>query len=497
MSRPSGLAFLALVVAAQVVFFRTAWIGDDAMITLRSVLNVVHGFGPVHNLGERAQAFTHTSWFGLIALGTWIAGNPFSVLFGLSFLINALTFAVLAVLLRQTAWIAVAMLLASKAFVDFANSGLENPLSCLLIALVALGLEKPDGRGKWALLGLLCSALILTRPDLGLMLITLILLHWRARSFLWVILGLVPLFLWEVFSLYYFGSLIPNSALAKLNTGIPKIENLLQGAVYIGDLIITDPFSAALIGFFLWHSIRLRVLHTLTLFAALYLVYTVYIGGDFMSGRFFSVPLFCAVLGIGLMLRGTELPRRDQAVLLGIAVCLVPFNVYDNVLAGRDFGPRSFWLEGIADERGFYFEEAGLITAGLTGFPDVTDWAERAAQAEPPQDKCGGLGLFGLQVGPGVHVIDTCALTDPLLARLPMVQNGFLKWRPGHFYRALPEGYVDLVAGKAGKLSDPGLEQLRQDVSLVTQAPLDAPGRLAAIWRLHVKDYGIGASLSE
>jgi hypothetical protein len=42
-----------------VILFRTAWISDDAAITLRTVLNVTHGFGLTFNIAERVQTYTH------------------------------------------------------------------------------------------------------------------------------------------------------------------------------------------------------------------------------------------------------------------------------------------------------------------------------------------------------------------------------------------------------------------------------------------------------
>ena len=39
-----------------------------------------------------------------------------------------------------------------------------------------------------------------------------------------VLLGFVPLLAWVLFALFYYGSLLPNTVHAKLNTGIPATE---------------------------------------------------------------------------------------------------------------------------------------------------------------------------------------------------------------------------------------------------------------------------------
>jgi hypothetical protein len=48
---------------------------------------------------------------------------------------------------------------------------------------------------------------------------------------------------------------------------------------------------------------------------------------------------------------------------------------------------------------------------------------------------CGLMGQSGLELGPYVHLLDECALADPLLARLPAVFND--TWRVGHYRRMI------------------------------------------------------------
>ena len=70
--------FLAIV-AVLVVGFRLAWISDDALITLRTALNITHGWGPGFNATESVQAYTHPLWFLLwvaigVFTGQWVWG---------------------------------------------------------------------------------------------------------------------------------------------------------------------------------------------------------------------------------------------------------------------------------------------------------------------------------------------------------------------------------------------------------------------------------------
>ena len=63
------------------ILLRTAWLADDASFTVRTVLNWLNGAGPVFNVGERVQAYTHPLWFLVLSLFTFITNNVFFSLF--------------------------------------------------------------------------------------------------------------------------------------------------------------------------------------------------------------------------------------------------------------------------------------------------------------------------------------------------------------------------------------------------------------------------------
>jgi len=99
-------------------------------------------------------------------------------------------------------------------------------------------------------------------------------------------------------------------------------------------------------------------------------------------------------------------------------------------------------------------------------------------------DTCGLMGGAGLGWGPLTHLLDECALADPLLARLPAVFNH--DWRPGHFRRMIPEGYRESLERRTNALARPALRRAYEDLRLATRSrDLLSPERLAAIWRLN------------
>ncbi|MDB4977741.1 MAG: hypothetical protein JWN48_6082, partial [Myxococcaceae bacterium] len=64
--QPKWLALGALVVLFGLVL-RSAWVTEDAYITLRTVDNWVHGFGLRWNTDERVQGYTHPLWMLLLS----------------------------------------------------------------------------------------------------------------------------------------------------------------------------------------------------------------------------------------------------------------------------------------------------------------------------------------------------------------------------------------------------------------------------------------------
>ena len=129
------LSAIATIIFA-VILFRTAWITDDAAITLRTVLNVTHGFGLTFNIAERVQTFTHPLCMGLLTVGYLLIGNVYTTTFALAMILSVLVFwlTLTRAVSAFQAMTGAVVLLFSSAFVDFSTSGLENPLANGLVA---------------------------------------------------------------------------------------------------------------------------------------------------------------------------------------------------------------------------------------------------------------------------------------------------------------------------------------------------------------------------
>jgi hypothetical protein len=149
-------------------------------------------------------------------------------------------------------------------------------------------------------------------------------------------------------------------------------------------------------------------------------------------------------------------------------------------------------VDGVGDERAFYAATNGLVESRRRGSsPERHPMAQdglRARRAPGPVAIFWPTGMSGFFAGPGKHVIDHYALTDPLLARLPAARLG--RWRIGHFARTIPDGYLESLSTSENRLVDPGLARLWDELRLVTRGPLLSRARLAAVWRLNSGQLG-------
>ena len=148
MNRPFAsfaAAFSIAFISLLAIELRLAWVGDDSYITLRCVENVAAGHGPVWNVAERVQVFTHPLWLWLLVLARAFTSEMYLVLMALSVGLTTITALVLAAAAGLRAGILVLLLLAmSRSFTVYAVSGLECPLAFLLLALIVRAARSPQ-----------------------------------------------------------------------------------------------------------------------------------------------------------------------------------------------------------------------------------------------------------------------------------------------------------------------------------------------------------------
>ena len=486
-SRRPRFLLMGLVGAFTVVLVRTAWISDDAYITFRTVENFLDGYGLRWNVAERVQSYTHPLWMMLIVLAHKVTGESYFATLALSGLFTLAAVAAVVAVADSVvaATLGLTFLLASKAFVDYSTSGLENPLTHALLALFLwLSWKRSDRPG---LLALVVSLILLNRMDCVLLVAPAIAVAFvRNRSWDWCArftIGLTPFIAWELFSLVYYGALVPNTALAKLaSVGIGRRDLAWQAGLYFRDSLFRDPITLCTIGGVALWTARTRFRDwPIAAGLLLYLIYIVRIGGDFMTGRFLAAPFFVAILVF--VHRGVPRWMSMRMAVAVAAVVLITMAPRTN-FSGSTFGDggRLSYIEpsGISDERAFYYQWTGLLPVLHGARVSETAWAlegRSLASTGPRVAASRSVGLVGYYAGPTVHIVDVYALCDPLLSRLPSTDA----WRIGHFERRLPDGYLETLSTGRAAIRDPGLAALYQKIVAVTRAPLLSRARLNAV----------------
>lgn len=510
--RPGVLATALAVLVFAGLTVRNAWMGDDPYITLRTVDNFVQGYGLTWNVDERVQSYTHPLWTMIMIVLYAVTREGYFTNLALCFACSTGVLLVAGRLFAATPLRVVlfaALLFSSKAYVDYSSSGLENPLTHLLVmVLIAVWLPAAEGRVPWTLrrvfsLMTLVSLAFLNRADsilfyvvpLAWTLVAAARLH-RGRIVLPLLAGGAPAVAWLLFASLYYGFALPNTAYSKLNGGTFRPSLLHPNSVgYFANSVRWDPATLTLVAtamaLTLLLTLRRRRAHgpfvALAAGVALYLVYVLRIGGDYMSGRFFSTPLVVSAFLIAQATVGA----RVQAIAAVATLGFIPLGPRSPYLASSTYVLLPADPSGIRDERGMYNEGMSLLrviekndhpgTRNSGAGPPI-----RATRA--PVIGWGAIGYAGFAVGPEVHIVDPIALPDALLARLP-AEGVDARWGRGHLFRRFPPGYLQSLQTGDNLIQDPALHAYYEALRVILRGPLFTKERLRIIWRMNTGYY--------
>ncbi|AOP33181.1 hypothetical protein A0128_04515 [Leptospira tipperaryensis] len=543
--RISGKSVLLLffIPFYTIVFYHSAWLSDDSFITFRVVDNFLNGLGLRWNPLERVQVYTHPLWLFLliptqalvreISISAYLLSYLCGILFLSSFVFAFSKFRIFVGIVS----VSFLVLFSSKIFVDYNTSGLENPLSFLLLLLFLIQFyslysnseEGISGRSGF-LIGLLTAFLLLTRLDLALLLIAPLIILFlriskieRVRFLMYGFLGLLPWLIFLIFSLVYYGSIFPNTFYAKTNVISSLSERMIAGWNYIRVSLKWDPiasfvflshliliFSEAIVGRFrkIEWVLTKKERKVLLVGAGSILpvfIYLLWIGGDFMAGRFFGSCLIVSLYSQMLFwsIRLETKPKSVQGTLAVFGTIVLVYYLLHPLSPFQYFSKRSEVRveKGIADERTSYQDNVSLKSWLRGVYPESHPWAQYAIKIRFSQGReskerilerdrrivskkedsssdtnplsvareveiTTNVGLAGFYGGPEVHWIDLLGITDPFLARLP--GKGF----PGHYIRLLPEGYKEYVEESASVLGSSELDRLYYEVRLLSEEEL-------------------------
>lgn len=494
----TGTLLFVCLFAAIVVY--RAWVCDDSYITFRVVQNFHSGFGFRWNIAERVQVFTHPLWMLLITFFYAFTHELYLTSLFLSIFLSM--GAVILLILREKKnlglWIGILLLSLSSAYVDYSTSGLENPLSHFLIALFLFtyfkdGNETNERRIFW--LSLITGFACLNRFDhILIYLPVLVYLIFRSNSrrvsALIVFFGFLPLLVWLMFSTIYYGNPLPNTFYAKVGDWLPRDVIMGQGLKYCLHTLKNDPITGlTIIVNLVLAGIKPEPERMpLALGGLSYILYVIWIGGDFMEGRFFTT----IFIGSVFQLIHYDFLKSSWNRIACIIPLIVVISLFSSIptLAFSDEGFTESWEDGIVNERVFYADTTGLFRDGVFHAYHEHPWkweGERLKEDCEEKWKChvalNNIGFSGVAAGPDVYIVDRYGLGSAFMARIsPEVTED---WRIGHFYRKIPIGYMTyLRTGDLTHVEDLDTQKLIKKVEIITEFPVFSDDRLMMIFDL-------------
>jgi arabinofuranosyltransferase len=493
------------------VFFKNAWITEDAYINFRSIEQLFAGNGPVWNPGERVQVYTSPLWYMILCFSRLFSSD----LYLNTIIVSSLMFTFLIIsfhrkLTPEQQILISLLLLSSSAFFDFTTSGLENILQYLIITAIffkymEISAEKPYQR-QLEIVAILAGLALLTRHD-SLTLLWPIIVYvifksytCNTKAFTLRIISITttPLAIFTIFSVIYYGFPFPNTAYAKLNTGIDNNFLIDQGFRYFqhtykNDIITFMTISSAIllcISRTTPPKLRLLALGILS-----NLLYIMKVGGDFMEGRFFSNAFLLAALiitsqtsklkdtaeSLSSLVKKQKNKAFSGKIVIGVLNNIIPIlfmaifftgasQKYSPLFTGKEFAEFEI-KDGIANERGFYFTALSLqqyIDTSKEDFPLIT-WKKEGIEIRNSADNLflhRNIGVLGYTAGTNKTIIDPLALSDPFLARIPVTGE----WRIGHFEREIPLEYLENRKGNPMPFKNKKYQRVYDDITLITQS---------------------------
>jgi len=334
------------------------FVQDDAYISFRYARNLVDGLGLVWNAGERVEGYTNFLWTVMLAPAFALKLDVVLWSYVLSIISYTVTLCLVwrisRAIIRDDGWrvplFAPLVLLATNySITSYATGGLETAFVTMLVLLSAWLLplcrqEEPLSWWRLSVAGLVSAASILTRMDSVLLIAPFWIGAWvsipgglfslwkngRRQLFLGTLITTVICLAWLLWRHSYYGYWLPNTFLIK-----GKVSPV-RGVCWL----------MAFVGMYGWWMLPLGLLagrrskceqlpacgltgmrpfvRALSVAAAIWVLYIVMMGGDFMEFRMLmpSVPFICLLIGVAMKNIATQTGRRFLNILVPVIVVL-------------------------------------------------------------------------------------------------------------------------------------------------------------------------------
>ncbi len=437
------IAVIPALAAYAVLAGHLDFLQDDAYISFRYVGNYLAGHGLVYNIGEHIEGITNFGW--TIYLILWGAlGADYIVLARISgFLLGGgtilLTYSLAGMVFKdRNRWFVLFptyLVGINMSLAYWSPGGLETAAFAFFALLSLYFYLKRD----WLLIASLALA-VWIRPEgaviAGILLIVESLIERRVPLFTLKCTA-VALFIsspFVIFKILYYGGILPNPFYAKTGMDWSQLTNGLE---YAGGFFSDYGFYGA--GFVLT-GIFFRKLsaaeRSLFVFAVLYIVYIVLIGGDVLKVHRFFLPVFgpaaiIAALSLWFLLRK----------LTAKTLSLVLFVTFGGLATLTYYMPK-------AEVDHYNFYERMFMKKMRTMALDM-----KASDSTNFSVAVPTIGVFGYELL-GHKIFDMVGLTDSTVARHsePPIEGMETTWKEAkHNSRYLLESAPDYILFSTGK----------------------------------------------
>jgi len=372
--------------------WQLSWLCDDAFISIRYADNLANGLGLVYNAGERVEGYTNLLWTLMLAAASRADFSPVTV----ARYLGIVWYVALAVTLTCRSWrraelgrpflpLAAGIVLVSNDFQVWATGGLETSLFAWLSVLALMITREPPTRARSAMAGCLFALLVMTRPDGLLFAAAGALSLWFPRdplsraerirhSLTLAAPVLVLLAIGIPAKLSYYGEIFPTAFYSKSVLD----PYLSQGIWYLGLYLWKNWFliAAAIICVVFRQQTATAPVAEGTSDARFYLataavfgLYVVEVGGDFMFARRWIPVVPLVLIAIEDRIASFLGNRLRRVAALGLLVgAALPLPLYGDTPAD---------IRGVYDERLSYppetlalrEQQALLVGRALAGVP--------------------------------------------------------------------------------------------------------------------------------
>jgi hypothetical protein len=373
-------------------YFRTRYLADDGAFYLRYADNICRGAFWKWNPGEPPV------WGASAPLWPLVLAIPMSLGFKeavsvallgaiLTLAAIGLTIHSLALLLgRDCALFLLPFVALNANLMFFATSGLETPLTYLLIALAVYAIV---GGGHWAFVGIVAGLMFVQKLDLVPIAALLLFAHAIAVRRIerrMVLLALSMAAMWYAFAWAYFGSPVPNSFLTKAfhqeGVGVSPLPRFWFARQLFLHGIQKYAIAFAAIGVV---STRRRTLPLVVFLGGLIAVhvaaYTIHPPAEsyswYVAPSLFSLSLIGA-LGAAAYFQRLERSRLLRIVMMAVPGVAVLLGGIDEHAVWRRSRQWTVAVEGAREAAGRYVAASTPADAKvLTGFGNTAYWSKR------------------------------------------------------------------------------------------------------------------------